>query len=406
MYRFMTKIFIALLLVVGFTACQKEYSVEGLNSGGGSTSGTAIFTLTGTPNACTGATVGGTYTAGTAADPSNIVTVMVDVLQLGTYVVNTNNSNGLIFSGSGTFTTLGAQPIQLFANGTPTASGSFTYQAGAVSCSFNVTVGGSGGGGSSSGTAVYVFNGNPNACTAPVINGTYQTGTALDPNVNTVVIKANVTTAGTYTITTAANNGITLTASGTFAATGPDQDVTFRASGTPVAAGSTNFATGVATVSCTITIPVTAGPPPPNTSFLKCTIAGVAHEFNASLSATNTPGTPSSLFVGGMETLPVNNGSKVFGLTYGSFTSSTITTGDYSTPTATNTSKFVGFTYNDGAGSTYSVENPPVANSQISTISTINATKVVGTFSGTLTRNSGSGPMTLAVTAGTYDVTF
>ena len=400
MHRFLNKILLGFMLLVGMSACQKELSIEGLNVGGGSTSGTAIFTLTGQPGACTGAVVGGTYTAGTAATPANVVTLMVDVLQLGTYVVNTNNGNGVIFSGSGTFTSLGSQPIQLFANGTPTASGSFIYQAGASSCSFNVTVGG--GGGSSSGTAVYVFNGNPNACTAPVISGTYQAGTALAPATNTVVIKANVTTAGTYSITTPTSNGMTLTATGTFAAVGPNQDVTFRASGTPVAAGNTNFATGVAAVTCTITIPVTAAP---STSFLRCTLAGVATTFNTSLGATTAAGPPAMININGGESAPTVNASKVFTVSFTN-TSGPVAAGTFDNPSATNTVRFVVLSYNDGAGSSYAVAVPPVANSQTATITTLNATKVVGTFSGTLTRNSGTGPATIAVTAGTFDVTF
>ena len=57
-------------------------------------------------------------------------------------------------------------------------------------------------------------------CLNVTVNGTYQVGTALTA-ANTVDIMVNVATAGPYNISTTATNGMTFTASGTFAGTGP-----------------------------------------------------------------------------------------------------------------------------------------------------------------------------------------
>lgn len=72
---------------------------------------------------CSSLTAIGTYTQGTLLDQStNYLTVTIDVAQLGTYNYSTF-ANGMIFSASGTFTTLGTQSIQLVGYGAPSASG-------------------------------------------------------------------------------------------------------------------------------------------------------------------------------------------------------------------------------------------------------------------------------------------
>ena len=54
------------------------------------------------------------------------------------------------------------------------------------------------------------------------------------------IITATVTTVGTYSITTTTANGVTFSATGTFAGTGA-QNITLTATGTPTAGGSTTF---------------------------------------------------------------------------------------------------------------------------------------------------------------------
>ena len=60
-------------------------------------------------------------------------------------------------------------------------------------------------------------------------------GTALGAS-NTVVLNVNITTAGSYNITTTAVNGMTFTWSGTLAL--GNQTITLTGSGTPTTAGA------------------------------------------------------------------------------------------------------------------------------------------------------------------------
>jgi hypothetical protein len=77
---------------------------------------------------------------------------------------------------------------------------------------------------------------------------------------NTVVLNVNVSTTGTYSITTAAVNGIQFAGTGTFSATGP-QTVTLTGSGTPAAAGTNNYtANAGGTNTCIFSVPVNPAP--------------------------------------------------------------------------------------------------------------------------------------------------
>ena len=54
-------------------------------------------------------------------------TINVTVTRVGSYNISTAAKNGVTFAGSGTFTNLGNQDIEFRATGTPTASGTITY---------------------------------------------------------------------------------------------------------------------------------------------------------------------------------------------------------------------------------------------------------------------------------------
>jgi hypothetical protein len=211
----------------------------------------ATFTLGGAGGTCTPATVNGTYTAGTILSATNTVALEVNVTAVGAYVINTTAVNGIQFAAAGVFTATGTQTVTLTGTGTPAVAGPFTYSAtgGGATCSFAVTVGGG------STTAVYTLSGAPATCTGAVTNGTYTAGTPLTAT-NTVTINVNVTTAGSYSISTTTVNGISFAATGTFAGTGP-QTVNLVGTGTPAAAGPFNYpATGGGN---TCTFSVTAG---------------------------------------------------------------------------------------------------------------------------------------------------
>ena len=102
----------------------------------------AQFTLAGSPNNCLNYVLAGNYIAGVPLSAANTVVINVDVTVLGTYSVATTVSNGIIFSGAGSFTNLGQQTITLTATGTPGVAGStnIPVTSGGSSCSFIVVV--------------------------------------------------------------------------------------------------------------------------------------------------------------------------------------------------------------------------------------------------------------------------
>lgn len=148
-----------------------------------------------------------------------------------------------------------------------------------------------GGGGSSSGTSVFTYVGAPGSCTAPVVSGTYTVGTALSSS-NTIEIDVNVTTAGTYNITTSSANGISFSGSGVFATTGA-QTITLQGTGTPAAATTSSFVPGGN--GCTFLI--TATPGSSATDFFRCKIDGVLVNFTFQSEAVQIA--PDTLSIGG-----------------------------------------------------------------------------------------------------------
>jgi hypothetical protein len=217
--------------------------------------GAAAFTLTGQGSNCSGAfsPPAGTYTAGVPTSAANTVTVEVNVTTVGSYSISAS-ADGITFSKSGVFAATGIQTVVLTANGTPTTAGTFTVPvvAGTSTCSFSLTVAGGGG------PAVYTLVGGPNACSGAFsLQGTYAQGTALTA-ANTVTVQVNVTTVGTYSLTTNTVNGFSFSASGTFSATGVQTVVMTNSGGSPTNSGSFTYTVTGASTTCTFSITVTA----------------------------------------------------------------------------------------------------------------------------------------------------
>jgi hypothetical protein len=137
--------FLATLLVAAiFTSCSKDYSAElpgaSPDAVQGFSYGSAVFTLNGSPYACTSDSILGVYNTGKALDSSNRIVISVLVDTPGTYTIYTANQYGISFSGIGLFTTLGVQNISLYGSGTPLTAGTFNYIPGVNGCSFAVTI--------------------------------------------------------------------------------------------------------------------------------------------------------------------------------------------------------------------------------------------------------------------------
>ncbi|MBS1511237.1 MAG: hypothetical protein JST86_10375 [Bacteroidetes bacterium] len=111
--------------------------------------------------------------------------------------------------------------------------------------------------GSASGTAVYTFVGAGADCSGYTVSGNYYAGRSLDAS-NTVRLQVDVTTAGTYTLSTASVNGMVFSASGVFTNTGI-QFIILTAGGTPTIVTNSVLSTPVSP-GCTFTISVTTAP--------------------------------------------------------------------------------------------------------------------------------------------------
>lgn len=202
-------------------ACEKEYSYEG---GGFVNSETAVYNITDSSGNCS-MQVSGAYYTGTALTAGNVVTIEVYVTDTGTYNINTAIINGIQFSASGTFITTGTQTIALTGSGSPGSAGDFNYSI-KGSCSFAIHV-----------TQAPVVNGvftlvgAPDQCTDALVSGTYISGRAVT-SANTIVIKADVSSPGPYSIQTDTLDNISFSASGTFTNAGI-QTITLTATGTP-----------------------------------------------------------------------------------------------------------------------------------------------------------------------------
>lgn len=251
------------------TFCDIQVTVQGPGGGGGG--GNAVFTLVsgGTPTNCASAVVNGTYTQNAALTASNTVDVTVNVTTVGAYTL-TATGGGMTFTKSGTFATTGNQTITLAGSGTPTTSGAnvVTFAAPNASCNFTVTVSPAGGG-----AAVGTLAGAPNACSPITVNGFYVESTATGSS-NTVGVTVNVTTAGTYNITTNTVSGLSFSSSGSLTV-GNNQVINLNASGTPTASGNLTFTVTFGSSSCTFTVPVL-----PNDYFPRIVGANWSYEIN------------------------------------------------------------------------------------------------------------------------------
>lgn len=101
----------------------------------------------GNPSPCI-YTLSGNYTAGVTLTNSEFVTIHAFATVAGNFTVATNTVNGMMFSYTGTFTTAGAQLVQLAGSGKPLAAGTYTFipqivgphPIGGQACAFVVTV--------------------------------------------------------------------------------------------------------------------------------------------------------------------------------------------------------------------------------------------------------------------------
>jgi hypothetical protein len=273
--------------------------------------GGAAGTLDGGGAACAPITVGGTYTVGTALTAANTVQVRIDVTTAGPYSITASSPTaGFSFTKAGTAVVGNDQLITLDpVGGPPTASGlqTFTVTFGSSTCTFTITVAGAAGG------ALGTLDGGPAACAPVTVGGTYTQGTALTA-ANTVQVRVDVTTAGTYSITASSPTaGFSFAKTGT-AVVGNDQLITLDpVGGPPTASGLQTFTVTFGSSTCTFTITVNAaGGPVVGTldggpgACAPITVNGTYHQ-GAAFNACNSVQVRVDVTVGGTYTISTNN---------------------------------------------------------------------------------------------------
>ena len=356
----------------------------------------AQYTFAGAGGTCTGGGHGGLYMAGIPTTSSNVDTVSVNVTVLGNYSISTTTNNGVTFAASGAFTTLGIQNVVLIASGTPVAAGSIDFPVSGASqgCAFSITFD------PLSPPAAFVLGGDPGSCTGAVLSGTYEATTATTGS-NTLLIDVNVTTAGSYAITTNTQNGVSFSGSGLISA-GTTQLV-LTASGTPLAAGTFNYDIIVAglTTTCTFSVPFTAAP----SNYLTCSFDGgtTTSTFNDNLSAAITMSTQNTpiLTIGGDNT----STSQSFGIEIQTATAVTSNT-TYDVNMGAN-AVYLTATYTDAipvdwtAVTIVGTTQNPVFSVHITSITP--GVRVTGTFTGPL-KEPDPGTATKTVTNGAFSI--
>lgn len=181
--------------------------------------GKSVFTID-----CSNTKAMGSYVQGKELTASNYLSVSVNVTKIGNYTITGTTSNGYNFYGTGVFLNLGVQTVQISGQGTPAAIQTDTVQLSAngvdVTCTPAITIN------VLSPAGTYTMS-----CGSAIVNGVYKVGIALTAS-NTITLPVNVSSLGSYTVTTNTVDGISFSGSGTFTATG-NQNITLSGTGTP-----------------------------------------------------------------------------------------------------------------------------------------------------------------------------
>jgi hypothetical protein len=240
-----------LFLTLILLSCQKELSFEaGLPSRGSLSSDLS--------GECNPINVFGVYVADKNLTANDYIEVEVNVIQAGSYAIRTDVQNGYSFQASGKFENTGIQIVNLKGTGKPLTTGEnvFSIVYDSTICTVSITVLPAG----SSGTAAFALQGAGSACMNAVVQGSYAKGVALT-SANKVDVQLNVTSPGSYIISTNTANGFSFSGTGTLTTTGV-QTISLNASGTPVNADSTLFTVTAGGSSCTIKVGVSGTTPP------------------------------------------------------------------------------------------------------------------------------------------------
>jgi hypothetical protein len=106
------------------------------------TNGTAGYSLIASGSNCSDVSVEGNYNTGTPLSQFDKVSIKVNVTQVGSWSLTTPTTNGMKFSGSGSFTATGVQTIVLIGTGVPGVAGNIAFPivGTTTSCMFYISV--------------------------------------------------------------------------------------------------------------------------------------------------------------------------------------------------------------------------------------------------------------------------
>jgi hypothetical protein len=394
---YMKLIFSVAISILFFSnfSCSKEESLE--NSQGEQAVGSL---QSGSTGECLPKAIQGAFIANKALASSNFIEVDVDVITEGSYTIFTDTVNGYYFTGSGDFSSTGVNTIILEGKGKPLAEGvdNFTVIFDSTFCNIEVAVLPA----SAASPASFTLQPSDTGCMNASVLGDYVRTVPLN-STNKVDIEVNVSSIGSYTISTVSTNGMTFSSSAAFTTKGV-QTVSLMGSGAPANAGAISIPLSVGGASCSFIVNVdndgTTQPPPTETYFWKFISGGATHRGSIDTGAK-------------LETI-VLNGITVASLAFEGSSSDTliaINLGDingtinanetYST-TSAGTINGLGIAIEIG-GITYEA-NPQITAANVTLKITTHNTgsKVIaGTFSGTL---KSSGGQTLTITGGEFNV--
>ena len=254
------KFVLPLVLAGILIACQKELDFE--------TDPLAHGTLKkDAAGGCLPSTINGIYTKDAALTANNFVDVQLQVTNPGTYEVVTDTVDGMWFKAVGTISSNGVQTVRLTGNGTPVDEGTqlLTVKFDGSTCTIEVFVTGPG-----TPAAGFELGGAPGTCTGATLSGTFTSGEAVAAG-TTVTLNINVSSTGTYNISTATVNGISFSGSGYLSTTG-SQTLVLNATGTPADAGNFSYIVSNGVDNCTFVVTVQGNTPPAAADYFPLTV--------------------------------------------------------------------------------------------------------------------------------------
>jgi len=256
--------------------------------------------------------------------------------------------------------------------------------------------------GSNSGTAVYDYSGAPGNCTTPIITGTYTVGTPITAD-NYVVLQVTVTTPGNYLISTANINGIIFSGSGVFVSTGL-QAITLTGTGTPLVSGAFSYVPG--NNGCSFVIVAVTAPPLPD-NFVKCKIDGVSTNFNveAKASESTTAASPPIPMIMSVDISGnISNSSfENFFISLNKFNTAIVTGDVFDTNSIINGNLYL-VSYTDPSGVSWDGYSGVAETPFKITVTSKTATRITGTFNGTLSDTGLPGGNLKLITEGSFSV--